>query len=96
MYVIFLCFVCYSLFCGIMQVIFKLYIFSRMFEKRELRENMYNTKISTFTVYLFFVIVCFVSNQFGVAVLPHRPGEADHLLLLRRETTIPGVAPFSL
>ena len=79
-----------------MQVIFKLYIFSRMFEKRELRENMYNTKISTFAVYLFFVIVCFVSNQFGIAVLPHRPGVAYHLLLFRRETKIPGVAPFSL
>ena len=34
--------------CGIMKVIFKLYIFSGTFDKRE---NMYSAKISTFTVF---------------------------------------------
>ena len=36
---------------GTLKVIFTPYIFSRIFKKRELRENMYNAKISTFTVY---------------------------------------------
>ena len=34
-----------------MIVIFKVYIFSRIFKKRELSENIYNAKNSTFTVY---------------------------------------------
>ena len=34
-----------------MKVIFKVYIFSRIFKKRELHENLYSAKISTFTVY---------------------------------------------
>ena len=33
-----------------MKYIFALYIFTRIFVKRDLRENMYNAKISTFTV----------------------------------------------
>ena len=33
-----------------MIVIFTVYIFSRIFKKRELSENIYNAKISTFTV----------------------------------------------
>ena len=33
-----------------MIVIFTVYIFSRIFKKRELSENIYNVKISTFTV----------------------------------------------
>ena len=33
-----------------MIVIFKVYIFSRIFKKRELSENIYNAKSSTFTV----------------------------------------------
>ena len=33
-----------------MKVVFEVYIFSRIFKKRELRENMYCAKISTFTV----------------------------------------------
>ena len=33
-----------------MIVIFKVYIFSRIFKKRELSENIYNAKNSTFTV----------------------------------------------
>ena len=31
----------------------KVYIFSRIFKKRELSENIYNAKNSTFTVYSF-------------------------------------------
>ena len=38
--------------CGITQVIFKLYIFTQIFEKREQCENMSSTIISTFTVLL--------------------------------------------
>ena len=34
-----------------MVVIFTVYIFSRIFEERELSENIYNAKMSTFTVY---------------------------------------------
>ena len=34
-----------------MKVIFKVYIFSRIFKKRELSENVYSAKVSTFTVY---------------------------------------------
>ena len=33
-----------------MMVIFTVYIFSRIFKKRELSENIYSVKISTFTV----------------------------------------------
>ena len=33
--------------------------------------------------------------MFRIAVLPHRPGVVYYHLLLRRETRIPGVAPFS-
>ena len=35
---------------GYYNVIFEAYIFSRIFKKRELRENMYSAKICTFTV----------------------------------------------
>ena len=43
-----------------------------------------------------FLIVCFTSYfMFSVAVLPHSPGVVYYHLLLRRETRIPGVAPFS-
>ena len=34
-----------------MIVIFTAYIFLRIFKNRELSENIYNAKISTFTVY---------------------------------------------
>ena len=44
----------------------------------------------------FFLIVCFTSYfVFSIAVLPHSPGVVYYHLLLRRETRIPGVAPFS-
>ena len=44
----------------------------------------------------FFFIVCFTSYfVFSIAVLPHSPGVVYYHLLLRRETRIPGVAPFS-
>ena len=35
---------------AIMIVIFTVYIFSRIFKKHELSENIYNAKVSTFTV----------------------------------------------
>ena len=35
------------------KVIFEVYIFSRIYKKRELRENMYTAKISTFTVTMY-------------------------------------------
>ena len=42
------------------------------------------------------LIVCFTSYfVFIIAVLPHSPGVVYYHLLLRRETRIPGVAPFS-
>ena len=34
-----------------LKVIFEMYIFSRIFKKRKLLENLYSAKISTFTVY---------------------------------------------
>ena len=44
----------------------------------------------------FFFIVCFTSYfVFSIAVLPHGPGVVYYHLLLRRETIIHGVAPFS-
>ena len=46
--------------------------------------------------FFFFLIVCFTSYfVFSIAVLPHSPGVAFYHLLLRRDTRIPGVAPFS-
>ena len=43
-----------------------------------------------------FLIVCFTSYiVFSIAVLPRSPGVVYYHLLLRRETRIPGVAPFS-
>ena len=36
-----------------MKVVFEVYIFSRIFKKRELRGNMYSAKIFTFTVVRF-------------------------------------------
>ena len=35
-----------------MIVIFTVYIFSQIFKKRKLSENIYNAKISTFTVFI--------------------------------------------
>ena len=41
-------------------------------------------------------ILCFTSYfVFSIAVLPHSPGVMYYHLLLRRETRIPRVAPFS-
>ena len=46
--------------------------------------------------FFFPLIVCFTSYfVFSIAVLPHSPGEVHCHLLLRQETRIPGVAPFS-
>ena len=43
-------------------MIFEVYIFLRIFKKRELRENMYNATISTFTVYLS-VYFCYAKGK---------------------------------
>ena len=49
-----------------------------------------------YNAFFFFLIVCFTSYfVFSIAVLPHSPGVVYYHLLLRRETRIPGVAPFS-
>ena len=46
--------------------------------------------------FFFFLFVCFTRYLvFRIAFLPHRPGVVYYHLLLRRETRIPGVAPFS-
>ena len=50
----------------------------------------------TIFFFFFFLFVCFTRYLvFRIAVLPHRPGVVYYHLLLRRETRIPGVAPFS-
>ena len=47
-------------------------------------------------LFFLFLIVCFTSYfVFSIAVLPHSPGVVYYHLLLRRETRILGVAPFS-
>ena len=49
-------------------------------------------------IVLFFILncICFTSYfVFCIAVLPQSPGVVYYHLLLRRETSIPGVAPFS-
>ena len=38
--------------CGMINVIFTVHIFSCISEKRDLRANMYSSKISTFTAYI--------------------------------------------
>ena len=43
-----------------MIVIFTVYIYSRMFKKRELSENIYNAKISTFKVVFVYSSLTFV------------------------------------
>ena len=49
-----------------------------------------------FFLILIFLVVCFTSSfVFSIAVLPHSPGVVYYHLLLRRETRIPGVSPFS-
>ena len=48
-------------------------------------------------IYVFLIlIVCFTNYfVFSIAVHPHSPGVVYYHLLLRLETMIPGVAPFS-
>ena len=56
-----------------MKVIFEVYIFSRIFKKRELRKNMYSAKISTFTVSTYcrgFFIIWLLQ--------PHRSTDTEH------------------
>ena len=54
-------------------------------------------KNNIYIIFLIILIVCFTSYfVFScIAVLPHSPGVVYYHLLLRRETRIPGVAPFS-
>ena len=53
-------------------------------------------KLAIHSLVCLFYIVCFTSYfMFSIAVLPHSPGVVYYHLLLRRETRIPGVAPFS-
>ena len=57
---------------------------------------MFNTGCRISLFFLFFLFVCFTSYfVFSIAVLPHSPGVVYYHLLLRRETRIPGVTPFS-
>ena len=57
----------------------------------------HNTSLTLVFFFVFFVLIeCFTSYfVFSVAVLPHSLGVVYYHLLLRRETRIPGVAPFS-
>ena len=61
--------------------------------------NQWPSTCHTHLVYfsfLFFLYVCFTRYLvFSIAVLPHRPGVVYYHLLLRQETRIPGVTPFS-
>ena len=58
------------------------------------KEKAIKSKFVCFVVV--FLIVCFTSYfVFSIAVLPHSPGVMYYHLLFRRETRIPGVAPFS-
>ena len=53
------------------------------------------SKIVLFFLFVF-LIVCFTSYfVYCIAVLPHSPGVVYYHLLLRRETRVPRVAPFS-
>ena len=48
------------------------------------------------TGFFFLVFLCFTNYfVFSIAVLPHSPGVVYYHLLLRGETRIPGVGPFS-
>ena len=55
-------------------------------EETELNFGIVKKKIECFTSYF----------VFSMAVLPHIPGVVYYHVLLRRETRIPGVGPFSL
>ena len=60
-----------------------------------LRAKQAANRMETVLLY-FLLIVCFTSYfVFSIAVLPHSPGEVYYHLVLRRETRIPGVVPFS-
>ena len=45
--------------------------------------------------FFFFKLYVLLVTLFSIAVLPHSPGVVYYHLLLRQETRIPGVAPFS-
>ena len=60
------------------------------------RQGIVSCEYQNYFIFFFFLIVCFTSYLvFSIAVLPHSPGVVYYHLLLRRETRIPGVAPFS-
>ena len=54
-----------------------------------------NVNVCIFFLFFFFIVFFSSYCVFRIAVLPHSPGVVYYLLLLRRETRIPGVAPFS-
>ena len=66
---------------------------------RDANSDLYTTTVNDLmgpVSFWVFFIVCFTSYfMLSVAVLQHSPGVVDYHLLLRRETRIPGVAPFS-
>ena len=54
------------------------------------------TNFNSLLFFFFFLIVYFTSYfVFSIAVLPHSSGVVNYHILLRWETRIPGVAPFS-
>ena len=60
------------------------------------REQVQSVSLHTSIHFFIFLFECFTRYlMFRIAVLPHRPGTVYYHLLLRRETRIPGVAPFS-
>ena len=65
-----------------------------------LEQVKYSTIVYTLSVlfFFFFFLIVYFTSYFVfscIAVLPRSPGVVYYHLLLRRETRIPGVAPFS-
>ena len=58
---------------------------------RQISHEAWQLNLEYILDFFFFLIVCFTS----IAVLPHSPWVVYYHLLLRRETRILGVAPFS-
>ena len=59
-------------------------------------KDIWCMRVSRGGIKIIFLIVCFTSYfLFSIAVLPHSPGVVYYHLLLRQETRVPGVAPFS-
>ena len=54
------------------------------------------TRLVSSLVFIFCIVYFTSFFVFSIAVLPHSPGVVYYHLLLRRETRIPGVGPFSI